>query len=380
MCVTNTTQRRPVTLSASHLTSKPSELSQRICSSLFLPPAATTSTIPTIPVKHEDPDAKKSKRKRKPQKPGKTAKMNDRHFVVHNYHDHARDRDTEAQEQQQQQGKRRRGGVSVAFPMKLHAMLDQIEQDGLAHVISWQPHGRCFVVHKPKQFVDEVLQKYFKQSKMTSFQRQLNLYGFQRLTRGHDAGGYYHELFLRGKTFLCKQMTRTKVKGTGFKAASSPEQEPDFWQMAPVNPVTPSHSSDEDDSSTHSDESTESQLEASIVPSSETREFFEAFCVPSFSPVQARPSTAVPDMQMSQQETVDMSNMDPLPLSSRVSDSDSEVLDEVVDELFLHEPPEENDNILDFVNTWNPNPEVMLDEDIQDDVQLGLLLERILAE
>jgi hypothetical protein len=51
------------------------------------------------------------------------------------------------------------------------------------------------------------------------------------LTRGADAGGYYHELFLRGKTFLCKQMTRTKVKGTRFKAASSPEQEPDFYTM-----------------------------------------------------------------------------------------------------------------------------------------------------
>jgi hypothetical protein len=364
MCVTNTTQRRPVTLSASQLTSKPSELSQRICSSLFLGtelPAATTSTVP---VKH-DPEANQcSRRKRKPQKPGKTAKLNDRHFVIHNYHDHACDRDTEVV----QQGKRRRGGVSVAFPMKLHAMLDQIEKDGLAHVISWQPHGRCFVVHKPKQFVDEVLQKYFKQSKMTSFQRQLNLYGFQRLTRGHDAGGYYHELFLRGKTFLCKQMTRTKVKGTGFKAASSPDQEPDFWRMAPVNPITPSHS-DEDDSSTHSD-STASQP--------------QAYCVPSFSPVQASHSIptsfTIPDVQTSQQEeTVDMS-LEPIPLNAQVSDSDSEVLDEVVDELFLHEAPEENDNILDFVNTWNPHSVELLDVNIPDDVQLGLLLERILAE
>lgn len=73
--------------------------------------------------------------------------------------------------------------------------------------------------------------RYFRQTKLTSFQRQLNLYGFNRVTRGPDAGGYYHELFLRGKDFLCKKMMRTKVKGTGYKAASSPEHEPDFYQM-----------------------------------------------------------------------------------------------------------------------------------------------------
>lgn len=139
-----------------------------------MPTVNTTSALPDKPLSSISvaPTVNKPRRKRKPQKPGKTAKMNDRHFVHHDYHDHALDRDVEAE---QTTGKRRRGGVSVAFPMKLHAMLDQIEEDGLAHVISWQPHGRCFVVHNPKRFVDEVLPHYFKQTKMTSFQRQLNL-------------------------------------------------------------------------------------------------------------------------------------------------------------------------------------------------------------
>lgn len=86
---------------------------------------------------------------------------------------------------------------------------------------------------------------------MTSFQRQLNLYGFNRLTRGPDAGGYYHERFLRSKEFLCNKMIRTKVKGTRFKAASSPDQEPDFYSMPFVQPNGHDHvvSSSSDDSS-----------------------------------------------------------------------------------------------------------------------------------
>jgi hypothetical protein len=72
---------------------------------------------------------------------------------------------------------------------------------------------------------------YFKLSKIASFQRQLNLYGFQRLTRGRDRGGYYHELFLRGSMFLAHNIHRIKVKGTGVRARSNPEQEPNFWEM-----------------------------------------------------------------------------------------------------------------------------------------------------
>lgn len=71
-----------------------------------------------------------------------------------------------------------------------------------------QPHGRCFHVHKPQDFVEQIMPKYFRQSKLTSFQRQLNLYGFSRITAGDDRGGYYHELFLRNKVFLCQNMVR----------------------------------------------------------------------------------------------------------------------------------------------------------------------------
>ncbi len=86
-------------------------------------------------------------------------------------------------------------------------------------------------MHKTKEFVETIMPRYFRQSKLTSFQRQLNLYGFARITRERDKGGYYHELFLRGKLFLANRIQRNKVKGTKIKAVTSPETEPDFYSM-----------------------------------------------------------------------------------------------------------------------------------------------------
>jgi hypothetical protein len=59
-------------------------------------------------------------------------------------------------------GKRRgpRGGVVVPFPVKLYNMLKGVEQEGLEHIVSWQPHGRCFIVHQPKEFVEEIMPRY----------------------------------------------------------------------------------------------------------------------------------------------------------------------------------------------------------------------------
>jgi len=79
-----------------------------------------------------------------------------------------------------------------------------------------------------------IMKTYFRQSKLTSFQRQLNLYGFIRITRGYDAGAYYHPFFLRGKPHIVKLMIRTRIKGTGLKPTSNPDQEPDFYAMNPI--------------------------------------------------------------------------------------------------------------------------------------------------
>jgi HSF-type DNA-binding len=173
MCVTNTTGRRyqPLSFSASQL----SVLQKTVHSDAALSSlpssdhniVATVEIFDTCPSNHVEKVI--PKRRRKPQKPGKTAKNNDRHFVVHHYQDHALDVDNgdnsyhhggDESSSSEECHHRRRGGVSVAFPVKLHEVLDQVEADGFAHVISWQCHGRCFMIHKPKEFVDYIMPRY----------------------------------------------------------------------------------------------------------------------------------------------------------------------------------------------------------------------------
>lgn len=65
-----------------------------------------------------------------------------------------------------------RGGVATPFPWKLHEMLEDASKEGNDWIVSWQTHGRSFIVHKPKVFVEKIMPTYFNQSKFASFQRK----------------------------------------------------------------------------------------------------------------------------------------------------------------------------------------------------------------
>jgi len=150
-----------------------------------------------------------------------------KHNVPHVYHDYGNVPDALGFV------RKKTGGVTQPFPEKLYDMLcSETSPDGDPNcVVSWLPHGRAFIVRKPKMFTSKIMPKYFRQTKLTSFQRQLNLYGFRRITQGADAGAYYHELFLRGRSQLCMRMVRQKVKGTGHKQPTDVGSEPNFYTM-----------------------------------------------------------------------------------------------------------------------------------------------------
>jgi HSF-type DNA-binding len=70
------------------------------------------------------------------------------------------------------------GNKAITFPFRLYVMLDRIECGdcpiNTRDIVSWQPHGRCFVVHQPKAFEEFALPLFFPgMNKWSSFQRQV---------------------------------------------------------------------------------------------------------------------------------------------------------------------------------------------------------------
>lgn len=106
-----------------------------------------------------------------------------------------------------------------SFPLRLHTMLDDAQEKGFDYVVSWKHNGTAFKVHDPDKFVETVLPRYFNQTRYKSFQRQLNIYGFERISKGANKGLCRHQLFQKGLRNLCTAMKRTKIKEatTAFK-------------------------------------------------------------------------------------------------------------------------------------------------------------------
>jgi hypothetical protein len=76
-------------------------------------------------------------------------------------------------------------------PRPVHSLYSYVQS--LLIKIWMHPTGRfcSFVVHRRNDFVEHIMPIYFRMSKFSSFQRQLNLYNFNRITTGRDRQGMH---------------------------------------------------------------------------------------------------------------------------------------------------------------------------------------------
>mmetsp|Transcript_9632 Transcript_9632/g.19865 ORF Transcript_9632/g.19865 Transcript_9632/m.19865 type:complete len:1021 (+) Transcript_9632:140-3202(+) len=122
------------------------------------------------------------------------------------------------------------------FAAKMHAILIREE---LSNIITWMSHGRSWKIVNPDEFETKLLPVYFNHTKIASFYRQANGWGFRRMLKGSDKGSFYNENFLRGLPHLAKKMARTGgVKIVDDKKLDSNiVHEPNLWMISDEHPV-----------------------------------------------------------------------------------------------------------------------------------------------
>ena len=117
------------------------------------------------------------------------------------------------------------------FLSKTYHMIDQCDPS----IASWSNGGDSFTVHDIKTFEQTVLPKYFNHSHFTSFTRQLNFYGFQKLRNDWDlqtksassnSVRFTHEYFKKDQPELLHKIQRATAGGNKGNASSPPSSRP----------------------------------------------------------------------------------------------------------------------------------------------------------
>ncbi|XP_055628025.1 heat shock factor protein isoform X2 [Toxorhynchites rutilus septentrionalis] len=116
------------------------------------------------------------------------------------------------------------GAGVPAFLAKLWRLVEDPETNDL---ISWSTDGRSFIIQNQAQFAKELLPLNYKHNNMASFIRQLNMYGFHKIT-SIDNGGlrfdkdemeFTHPCFQKDHPYLLEHIKR--------KIATSKQQQDD---------------------------------------------------------------------------------------------------------------------------------------------------------
>lgn len=159
-------------------------------------------------------------------------------------------------------GRSLRGGVIEPFPEKLHRLLRETEAAGKSNIISFVANGHAFLIHKPERFFKEIVPQYFNHKRLSSFKRQLNLYGFELISSGPARGAYYHKLFDKSRPELCLKMRRSVTSKASSKIHNPSKDE------AKVEDETVEHKSKVEDE----DEKVEQTSEANAGSAQPSRE------------------------------------------------------------------------------------------------------------
>lgn len=99
--------------------------------------------------------------------------------------------------------------AAPTFPEKLLQMMRYAEQQEKDFCIAWMDDGKSFVIRSPDIFTRNVVPKFFKATKFSSFTRKLYRWGFRQVNRGigpDDPIIFGNEFFQRDNVELMAKM------------------------------------------------------------------------------------------------------------------------------------------------------------------------------
>ncbi|KAL9702064.1 hypothetical protein quinque_005582 [Culex quinquefasciatus] len=133
------------------------------------------------------------------------------------------------------------GAGVPAFLAKLWRLVEDPETNDL---ISWSTDGRSFIIQNQAQFAKELLPLNYKHNNMASFIRQLNMYGFHKIT-SIDNGGlrfdkdemeFTHPCFQKDHPYLLEHIKR-KIANSKQQQQQQQQQQQDDKSSTKVEAV-----------------------------------------------------------------------------------------------------------------------------------------------
>lgn len=134
------------------------------------------------------------------------------------------------------------GAGVPAFLAKLWRLVEDPETNDL---ISWSSDGRSFIIQNQAQFAKELLPLNYKHNNMASFIRQLNMYGFHKIT-SIDNGGlrfdkdemeFTHPCFQKDHPYLLEHIKRKIANSKQQQAAAAAQDDKSATKVEAVNRV-----------------------------------------------------------------------------------------------------------------------------------------------
>ncbi|KAI9909684.1 hypothetical protein PsorP6_015109 [Peronosclerospora sorghi] len=122
---------------------------------------------------------------------------------------------------------------NVGVPKFLRFLFQILEVENPA-IITWSHEGTAFQIIQPDELAHQILPKYFKHNKVSSFQRQLNYFGFKKWTKTQtNICTFSHPYFFRADKDRMKLIKRKERVNAALASAGTIKSNP-MEMMTPM--------------------------------------------------------------------------------------------------------------------------------------------------